>query len=964
MRLIAKKCQTYIEPIIDVWTRAKEQQNVVINDPKGELYVKFFYPMRKRGMDTIVFNLMDSTHTNIYNPLGYAVQAARQGDYGKMEDFINNVGNVFFPTEGADDPMWPNAAAATFKRSALGLIDYYMEEEAEMRSQSVREKWSADLLARRLDVMWGRVTLYNIYQMMVSLASKKSSDEALIKFDDETDVEEKDYLSLFFDATERLPQNPLRQAAINNNRTLRTMAGSDKTIASVYGIAMSTMLFFTDDKIARLTSGRPSQNFDMEGLSFPRRIGVRFDTDYTLKHGLNSQVIRWQVYEDPEFKKPYKGSDFTHNGTIVNGWARATFKGKFKNAKTYLKLTILDRDTVNKAKPLRIGTYFFEFDKSYERGLSGKTYIKDPVTHDFVVKDGNLIELARIRDKKTGKIRYDKKSTLIKFTRKSLQTATKGETITDKKPLFQMVDVHYTERTKGIFLVTPPSKMQYSKLILIMLSQSFDINVDASYMTKENQKPLYKTKYILDEFGNLQSEGKGIPFLQTKESIGLGQEQQYTLILQTLQQLRDVYGDSIDKILQGNTANIVYLKSNDASMLDTLIELGGVRHESRRSSKSVTEHAKKLFADVEDSVSYTTSTSEVPVIQKNDMLFIQKGNNMVFRLGENPLWSKNQLAMPFAHALHSKLFPESPDYSLMTVPTPSNTDDFDILGNIPDWVDMVEKRVRQARIAQEMITRYTDVYDLGPDGMQRLDPELVSIELMVAVNEHLHLEDRQAEAHAQEQEDAVKRYQENREDWEVDPDDIDFSDNDFPDLNLDFDENWTGTEVEDLSNHAATHEALSHPESNQAGLDQGINLVNNSKQNETFLGGSTDVPISRQDFVNQGAMYDGILSNAYDVTRRQFEHLGDQGWQVKDDGSLFHDGVLFMRNEAEELDSLKKNNNVNVVEDDDTSQPDIKWEPTHEFKSWLIKKDNAVTLVDGKFYRELRKQYARHFGSE
>src|SRR5699024_7717016 len=171
-------------------------------------------------------------------------------------------------------------------------------------------------------------------------------------------------------------------------------------------------------------------------------------------------------------------------------------------------------------------------------------------------------------------------------TRKSLQTATKGETITDKKPLFQMVDVHYTERTKGIFLVTPPSKMQYSKLILIMLSQSFDINVDASYMTKENQKPLYKTKYILDEFGNLQSEGKGIPFLQTKESIGLGQEQQYTLILQTLQQLRDVYGDSIDKILQGNTANIVYLKSNDASMLDTLIELGGVRHESRRSSKS------------------------------------------------------------------------------------------------------------------------------------------------------------------------------------------------------------------------------------------------------------------------------------------------------------------------------------------------------------------------------------------
>ena len=35
-------------------------------------------------------------------------------------------------------------------------------------------------------------------------------------------------------------------------------------------------------------------------------------------------------------------------------------------------------------------------------------------------------------------------------------------------------------------------------------------------------------------------------------SIGLGQDQQFTLILQTLQQLKDVYGDSVDKIVQGN----------------------------------------------------------------------------------------------------------------------------------------------------------------------------------------------------------------------------------------------------------------------------------------------------------------------------------------------------------------------------------------------------------------------------
>jgi len=43
-----------------------------------------------------------------------------------------------------------------------------------------------------------------------------------------------------------------------------------------------------------------------------------------------------------------------------------------------------------------------------------------------------------------------------------------------------------------------------------------------------------------------------------------------TIRLQTLQQLKDVYGDSVDKIVQGNASNIVFLKSTDDDMLKTL----------------------------------------------------------------------------------------------------------------------------------------------------------------------------------------------------------------------------------------------------------------------------------------------------------------------------------------------------------------------------------------------------------
>lgn len=126
------------------------------------------------------------------------------------------------------------------------------------------------------------------------------------------------------------------------------------------------------------------------------------------------------------------------------------------------------------------------------------------------------------------------------------------ETTDIKQPTLMSQTVRYAEQPKAVFLVTPPHLMKYAKIILILLKQLVDLNFDKSYMTKSNQKPMYKTRFMLDELGNLQSEGNGISGFETMLSIGLGQEQQFTLILQTLQQLRDVYGDSVDKIVQGN----------------------------------------------------------------------------------------------------------------------------------------------------------------------------------------------------------------------------------------------------------------------------------------------------------------------------------------------------------------------------------------------------------------------------
>ena len=72
------------------------------------------------------------------------------------------------------------------------------------------------------------------------------------------------------------------------------------------------------------------------------------------------------------------------------------------------------------------------------------------------------------------------------------------------------------------------------------------LDIEKSYMTEENKKPLHKTRFMIDELGNLQSKGQGIEGFETILTTGLGQGHQFTLILQTLQQRKGVYGDIED----------------------------------------------------------------------------------------------------------------------------------------------------------------------------------------------------------------------------------------------------------------------------------------------------------------------------------------------------------------------------------------------------------------------------------
>lgn len=455
--------------------------------------------------------------------------AAREGDITKCAQYIENISEIFFPQDGGDDPVWSTSAANAFKRAVYGMIDYFLEEEREVRV--LGEKYNIDpkALNTKLDKLWGQVTLYNVYQFFVYLSSRKkknpldefvASEKGGIPFmfkdveyiigdlePDEYDAlktevkaisqfwenqKERDLLSVYFSALDKLPKNQVRTLVEASNAQLKSISGAEKMLSSVYGISLSAMSFFTDPTISQLTSGLPSQNVDLSAMSFPRKCGIRFNPDFMNKYHLVGFVAKWSAYEDINFTKRY-GKEFDHQDVVSRtGWTRYYFEGKFPNDKAYIKLELYNSktDMLNRV-------FYFEFTKSYRTTVDGRFYMKDRVLNEKIISDGFLIELKKY-SKKDGSIVFKQANTTFE-QRKFVRIMDDAEEQIIKINAIRQTMVKYTERPKMIFAITPPHLKKYARIILIMIKQMVDLNFDSSYLTKESQKPLLKTRFMLDE---------------------------------------------------------------------------------------------------------------------------------------------------------------------------------------------------------------------------------------------------------------------------------------------------------------------------------------------------------------------------------------------------------------------------------------------------------------------------------
>lgn len=749
----------YIEPILDLWSRQKHQPNLVITDLKMELLRMYLRTFTLRGYNVKSLNLMVPSQTDSINFIGYAVEAAIKGDITQMEKEVSAVSDVFFVNKGNQDPMWNNAAAATFKRTIYILINYYNEKVKIYKNDA---HLTVEEIAQKSDEAWGHVTLYNAYKFTVELASKsypKAIYEDMYPKDNDgntTDpdpaAETKSALSLYCDAIELLPTNAIRSKIADQNKAIQTTAKSEKTLASIYSVCMFGMIFFTDNTIIKLTSARPSVNLDLKGFAFPRRLGVAFNHQFANRYNLVQASTVWQAYHDPEMKKPYPEDEFRYEGNVDDFyWANAYFKGKFDDKPVYLKLTIYSRTGYISKSPnnLKLKEFAFVFKKNYRKSFSGRQYLINPITGKREVQGGEMHEYTY--DARTGKVHQIRSGVDVKEP--SLLFSDNGAMKTKVRYTIESYDIHYTDKPTALFLVT--SEPSYNKVLLMTLNNLYDQQVALCKVAVGNQKPMVPTKYMLDEFGNIKSEGQGVPKLDEKLSSGLGFNQQFTLILQNLSQLTSLYDNSVKQTLIANSANFFYMKSKDKEMIHQLMDMNGKIHVPVRNSITMQDNRHKpsnAFGDPKNkaphqspSVSY--SREERPLLDENAYLKLNDkasdGNAIVSR-GNATIVSIRDTIMPVSYKLlahnlgehggtDTKSAPES-------LPTMADTGSFNALQNLPDFDKMTAEAIEQAKMAPKVVAQFKKVTHKTDHDIMLMDPELYSDQIMSGIRANLKAE--------------------------------------------------------------------------------------------------------------------------------------------------------------------------------------------------------------------------------
>ncbi len=122
----SKKSRLIAMPQVRILGSAKE--NMIISDPKSEIYQRTASFLKNQGYQIFVLNLRAPQRGNAWNPLAIPYQFFCKGEIDRAYEFVNDIAeNLFHGIQSNSDPFWDNSSGAFFFGLSLLLFRYCKE---------------------------------------------------------------------------------------------------------------------------------------------------------------------------------------------------------------------------------------------------------------------------------------------------------------------------------------------------------------------------------------------------------------------------------------------------------------------------------------------------------------------------------------------------------------------------------------------------------------------------------------------------------------------------------------------------------------------------------------------------------------------------------------------------------------------------------------------------------------------
>lgn len=578
-----------IAPIIDINSRAEKQPSMVISDPKGEHYQSSYKTMRKRGYDVEVLSFQNMDWSMSYNPLELAIAAAKRGYYEKAQTRVNAVSEAIFPQPKGGG----KGNSEYFRKSSISLFNALTMALIDRANETFKNGE---------EDAWDTITIHNIAKFLANLGSEDvfvDSDGEIVENPEKgQSVWKKSKLTVYFDNLRKVNQkefSKFRQMADMEFRA--SDFGGDETKGNVYSSMMTGINLFLQDNVAKLTS---KNSIDLESVGFPRRLSVklRSSRNRLMENEFTHKIARITI-KDAGTGKPY-----VQNATaLIDAEGYLTYCIEPKLPDQFVILIDFDHDN-NGTSAIRSVEVQFSAEKIYGE--------LDSYTGKPTLKGVN--------------IRIDEAS----------------------QSLIQEQDVEliYSDNPKIIYLVTPPNRTEYNSIVSLFLDQLFNANYELAL--SNGRKCINRILHVLDEFTNMPA----VPNMDTKISIGLGQNILYYLWIQNLEQLVAEYGENVAKTIQDNCSLQVYIKSTSQETNERFSKrLGSRTITRRRRSSNILDEANPNVS-VDHVRQELLTPTQLAKLQEGEAVILRgvKGrNNQGHKVTTDPIFLHDKTSLPYRY---------------------------------------------------------------------------------------------------------------------------------------------------------------------------------------------------------------------------------------------------------------------------------------------------------------------------